>query len=96
MTADAADGDIRATGGGSGADTRDTRAEETAWAARRGDEGVLIRVFFCRGRPEGVGVAVGVAAVAGDRRRFRWSVDKVTTVLSPRNGVDGTRARTLP
>ena len=96
MTADAADGDVRATDGGSGADTRDARAEETARAARRGDKGVLIRVFFFRGRPEGVGAAVDVAAAAGDRRRFRRSAAKVATVLSSRDGVNGMRARTLP
>ena len=92
MTVDAADGDVRAADGGSGADTRDARAEETTWATRRGEEGVLIRVFFFCGRSEGVGVAVNVAAAT----RFGWSAAKVTAVLSPRNGVDSMRARTLP
>ena len=70
MTADAADGEVRKIDGGSGTDTGDARAEETARAARRGDEGVLSREFFFRGRPEGVGTAVDVATTTGDRRRF--------------------------
>ena len=75
-TVDAAERDVREIEGGSGVETSDARAEETARTVRRGEEGSLRRVFFFFGRPEGVGAAVGVAAVAGERRRYLGSVAK--------------------
>ena len=96
MIADAAEGDVRKTKGGSGAKTRDTRAEDTARTARRGDVGALGRVFFLRGRQEGVRAADDVAAAAGDRKRFCGSEAMAAAAMSSRDGVDGRRARTSP
>ena len=95
-TADAAD--VHETEGGLGVETSDARAEVTARTARRGEEGSLSRMFFFLGQPEGVGVAVGVTAAAGERRRF-WesAVAKAAAAdWRSRNDVDGSRARTSP
>ena len=95
-TADAAD--VREIEGGSGVETSDARAEVTARTARRGEEGSLSRMFFFLGRPEGVGVDVGAAAAAGERRRFWESVVAKAAAADRRlrDGVDGSRARTSP
>ena len=92
-TTDAAD--VREIAGGSGVETSDARAEETARAARRGEEGSMSRVLFFLGRPEGVRAAVGVAATAGERRRLWESVVAKAAAADrrSRNGVDGSRAR---
>ena len=48
-TAAAAEGDVRAMEGGSGAEAKAARAKETARMARQGDDGALCVVFFFRG-----------------------------------------------
>ena len=75
-TADAAERDVREIKGSSCVETSDARAEETARTAQQGEEGALRRVFFFLGWPDEVGAAVGVAAAAGQRRRFWGSVAK--------------------
>ena len=96
-TADAAERDVRKVEGGAGVETSNTRVEETARTARQGEEGALRCVFFFLVRPKGVGAAVGVAASAGERRRFWGSVAKAAAAdRRLRDGVDGSRARTSP
>ena len=45
-TAEAAEGGVRDTKGGSGAETSVARAEETTWAARREEKGAFRRELF--------------------------------------------------
>ena len=95
-TADAAERDVRKVEGGAGVETSNTRVEETARTARRGEEGSMSRLLFFLGRPEEVRAAVGVAATAVERRRLWESVVAKAAAADrrSRDGVDGSRART--
>ena len=68
-TSAATEGADRATAGGSGGETSDNKAEETAQAACHGEEGRVRREVFL-GRPEGVGTEGLNADTVGDCRHF--------------------------